>query len=420
MSRDVSVIGAYATEFRKWPDRSFKDLTREVCLGAIADAGLADGLAVDAVWFANAGMSVWGQTSIRGQVCLAPLVNDGTLSPNAGVMNVENACASGSAAAHGAWKDILSGQSDLSLAIGVEKLHLPGVPREKILDGFAAGIDNFDPASWHDAYCRLAETRGACFEPGPGRSLFVDAAAERATWHMARYGTTTRQIALACAKSHWYGARNPKAQYQFEIAVDLVLGDRVVSGPLTRPMCAGPGDGAAAVLMCSGEMLRALPTATRRRAVALRASVLSSGQRRTIGEPGATAAAAARAYRMAGVDPRRVDVAELHDCTSFAEIEQIEALGFCGAGEGGPFVEAGETGPGGRIPVNTSGGLVSKSHPVGATGLSMMFELVTQLRGEAGERQVPGARTALHHNAGGLIGLDDAVCSVMILGRQAG
>jgi hypothetical protein len=137
---------------------------------------------------------------------------------------------------------------------------------------------------------------------------------------MARYATTTRQIALACAKSHWYGARNPKAQYQFEIAVDLVLSDRAVSGPLTRPMCAGPGDGAAAVLMCSGEMLRALPTATRRRALALTASVLSSGRRRTIGEPGATAAAAAKAYRMAGVDPRRVDVAELHDCTSFAEI----------------------------------------------------------------------------------------------------
>ena len=392
MAREAYIIGAYSTEFRKWPDKSFKDLTREACLEVVADAGLDGGSEIDSVWFANSGMGAWGQTSIRGQVCLAALQREGYLRASIPVINIENACAGGSAAAHAAWKDILSGQSDMSLAVGVEKLYFPGVQKEKVLEGLAAGIDNFDPAS------SRAPT---------GRSLFVEACAERARRHMLRYGTTTRQIAVACAKSHWYGARNPRAQYQFEIPVETVLKDRVVNAPLTRSMCAPPGDGAAAVLLCSGEMLRRLPQSVRKRAVALAATVMGGG---------GTAGVAQKAYRLAGVQPCSIQVAEMHDYTSFCEIEQAEALGFCEPGQGGAFAESGATGPGGRLPVNTSGGLVSKSHPVAATGLSMLHELVLQLREEAGDRQVPGARVALQQNCGGAIGPDDAVCSVTILG----
>jgi acetyl-CoA acetyltransferase len=415
MARDVWIIGAFSTEFRKWPNKSFKDLTREAYLGTLADSGLADGSQIKSAWFANSGMEVWGQTSVRGQVCLSPLLREGLFPAHTPVINVENACAGGSSAAHGAWKDILSGQSDLSLAIGVEKLYFPGVPNEKVLEGFGAGIDNFDRDGWATEYRCLPDGHGEDLARVPGRSVFVDACAARARWHISRYGTTVRQIAIACAKSHWYGARNPRAQYQFEVPVEAVLKDRTVCAPLTRAMCASPGDGAAAVLLCSGQMLRGLPASNRRRAIQLTASVLVGGTFRAIEQPGVAQIAARKAYAMAGVKPGDVDIAELHDSTSFCEIEQAEMLGFCEPGQGGSFAESGATSPGGRLPINTSGGLVSKSHPVGATGLSMLHELVEQLRGEAGERQVPQARIGLQYNCGGAIGLDDAIGSVMIL-----
>jgi len=415
MAREVYIIGVYSTEFRRWPGKSFKDLTREAYLGALADSGLVDGPAIDFAWFANSGMSAWGQTSIRGQVCLAPMAREGLFPRDVPVINVENACAGGSAAVHAAWKDILSGQSDLSLAIAVEKLHFPGVPKEKVIEGFAAGVDNFDPETWLAEYRGLARENGGCFEPRPDRSVFVDASATRARWHMARYGTTVRQIAAACAKSHWYGARNPKAQYQFEVPIDVVLRDRVVSSPITRAMCAVPADGAAAALLCSGQVFRSLPVSSRKRAVVLTTSVLAGGGCRDITEPGVTSIAARKVYRIAGIKPHQIDVAELHDYTSFCEIEQAEALGFCETGHGGAFFDSEGSAAGGHIAVNTSGGLVSKSHPASATGISMLFELVTQLRGEAGGRQVSGARIGLQQNSGGLIGLDDAICSVMIL-----
>jgi acetyl-CoA acetyltransferase len=415
MARDVYIIGAFSTEFRKWPGKSFKDLTRDTYLGVLADSGLADGSRIEFAWFANSGMEAWGQTSIRGQVCLSPLLHEGLFPMHVPVINVENACAGGSAAAHCAWRDILSGQAELSLAIGVEKLYFPGVPKERVLEGFAAGIDNFDREAWLAEYRRLPDGNGDGFEDGPGRSVFVDACAARARWHVARNGTTVRQIAAACARSHWYGARNPRAQYQFEVPIEAVLRDRVVSTPLTRAMCASPGDGAAAVLLCSGEMLRGLPASIRRRAIQLTASVLIGGAFRAVNEPGVAQIAALKAYKLAGVEPADINVAELHDSTSFCEIEQAEQLGFCKPGEGGPFTESGATSPGGRIPINTSGGLVSKSHPVGATGLSMLYELVEQLRGEAGGRQVDGARVAPQYNCGGAIGLDDAVGCVIIL-----
>jgi acetyl-CoA acetyltransferase len=213
------------------------------------------------------------------------------------------------------------------------------------------------------------------------------------------------------------GALNPKAQYRFELSPEQVLADRPVSWPLTRAMCSPIGDGAAAALLCSEKALRELPAATRERAVRVRASVLTGGKYRKLDEPGLSRLAAQRAYAAAGLQPSDIDVAEVHDATSFCEIYQAEMLGFCEIGTGGPFVGSGATALGGRIPINTSGGLVSKGHPVGATGLSMVYELTGQLRGECGPRQVRGADIALAENGGGVIGFDEAACAVTLLQR---
>jgi acetyl-CoA acetyltransferase len=418
MTTRVFVAGVACTRFGRWPEKSFADLTREAYVELLADAGLADGSPIEFAWFGNSGMAAWGQTSIRGQACFAPLVREGLFPERVPVINVENACATGSAALHAAWKDVRSGESRVAIAVGVEKLFFPGVEKEKVLAGFAAGIDNAAAAQWRAGYERLAESAGGppCAW-APDRTAFVEASAVRARWHRHRHGTSERQIAIACSKSHWYGARNPRAAYRFEVPVDSVLRDRVVSDPLRRAMCALPGDGAAAALLCAEDVLADLPARARDRAVELKACALTGGKSRAIDEPSLTHVAAQRAYRMAGIAPGDVDVAEVQDATSFGEIEDVEMLGLCPIGEGGRFVESGATSPGGRVPVNTSGGLVSKSHPVGATGLAMTHELVTQLRGEAGDRQVPEAAIALQHNAGGAIGLEDAVCAVAVLER---
>lgn len=412
--RDVYIIGTHSTAFRRWPDKSYKDLTRDAYLGALADAGLPDGAAIENGWFGNCGMWADGQGSIRGQVCMTPLVRDGLFPEHVPLVNVEDACATGSVALNGAWKDIVSGSAELSLAIAVEKLFDPEHP-ERTMAKFNSGIDQQDPQEWHDYYAAAGAESGKPFEPGPDRTVFMDTYAMQACWHMKTYGTTQAQIAAGAAKNHNYGALNEKAQYRFPMTVDAVMQDRPVSFPLTRSMCSPIGDGAAAALVCSEDFLSNLPQSVRQRAVRIAATALSGGKYRGLAEPGLSRVAAQKAYRMAGIGPERIQVAEVHDATSFCEIYQAEMMGFCDDGAGGRFVESGATGPGGRLPINTSGGLVSKGHPVGATGLSMVYELSTQLRGEAGERQVPDAEWALAENGGGVVGFDEACCAVTIL-----
>lgn len=414
---DVYIVGSYSSAFGKFPDRSFKDLTREVYLGVLADAGLASGNDIGMAWFGNCGMWTDGQGSIRGQVCLTPLVREGMFPERVPVINVEGGCATASIALHGAWKDVLSGQTDLSIAFGVEKTFNPASP-EKTKALFDGGIDQYDPDEWMAYYAAAGEASGKPFEPGPGRTIFMDTYAMQAAWHMRTHGTTERQITMACAKNHNASVHNPKAQYRFPLTVEEVLADRPVSWPLTRSMCAPIGDGAAAALVCSGAWLARQPAAVRARAVRIAASTMTAGKYRRLDEPGLSQLAAQKAYKAAGVTPQDIDLAEVHDATSFCEIYQSEMLGFCGIGEGGRLVESGATTLGGSIPINLSGGLVSKGHPVGATGLSMIDELMLQLRGEAGARQVSGARIALAENGGGVMGFDEAACSVMILQKD--
>ncbi|MGL6110177.1 MAG: thiolase family protein, partial [Rubrivivax sp.] len=330
------------------------------------------------------------------------------------MINVEGGCATASFAFHGAWKDVLSGQAEVSLAMGVEKLVSRDTP-ERSAAIFATGIDQLDKQKWLDYYRSAGAQAGKPFETGPGRTVFMDTYAMQAAWHMQRWGTTQRQIATGASKNHHHGSLNPKAQYRFEVSVEEVLADREVSFPLTRAMCSPLGDGAAAAILCSEAALANFPREVRSRAVLVRTSQLSGGKYRKLDEPGLSRIAADKAYARSGLKPADLHLAEVHDATSFCEIYQLEMLRLCDEGQGGRFVESGATALGGRLPVNVSGGLVSKGHPVGATGLSMVYEVCQQLRGEAGARQVKGASLGLIENGGGVMGFDEAACAVHIL-----
>ena len=416
---DAYLIATSCTRFGKQPDASFKDLTRQAYLAVLADAALDDGGAIDNAWFGNCGMGSWGQRNIRGQVCFTPLVREGRFPERVPIINVEGGCATASMALHGAWKDVLSGTAQLSLAIGVEKTFTPdsvadaAARTQEIFDG---GIDRLDPDDWLAYYSAAGQACGKPFSPqNAGGTLFMDTYAMQAAWHMRRHGSTVAQIAAGASKNHAMGVLNPLAQYRFAISPEQVLADRVVSAPLTRAMCAPIGDGAAAALVCSGDFLRGLPPAVQQRALHIRASVLTGGKYRALDEPGLSHLAARRAYAFAHLQPSDIDVAEVHDATSFCELYQAEMLGFCPIGQGGAYVASGATSLGGQRPINLSGGLVSKGHPVGATGLSMIHELALQLRAEAGPRQQAGARIGLAENGGGVIGFDEAACAVTVL-----
>jgi acetyl-CoA acetyltransferase len=362
-------------------------------------------------------MGQWGQGGIRGQVVFTPLVEEGLFPERVPMINVEGGCATASFAFHGATKDVLSGQAQVSFAIGVEKLVSPDDPaRTQAI--FATGIDQLQPQRWHDYYTQAGEAAGKPFATGPGRTVFMDTYAMQAAWHMKAHGTTQRQIAAGAAKNHHHGSLNPLAQYRFKLSVDEVLADREVSWPLTRAMCSPLGDGAAAAIVCSEAALKNFPREAQARAVRVRASELSGGKYRRLDEPGLSRIAADKAYARAGLKPSDIDFAEVHDATSFCEIFQLEMLRLCPEGQGGRFVESGAAALGGKLPVNVSGGLVSKGHPVGATGLSMVYEVCRQLRGEAGEAQVKGAALGLIENGGGVMGFDEAACAVHILEKS--
>ncbi len=418
--RDVFIIGTHSTSFGKKPEQSFKDLTRETYLGVLADVGWDRGELIDFVYFGNCAMHGVKQGTIRGQACTIELVDDGLLSKRTPLINVEGGCATGSMAIHSGFKDIGSGESEVVLAMGVEKLFIPRAASDpamkaKMMKGFMNGVDNFDLPRLFAEYSRAAKHAGIEFSGGNDRSFFMDTYAIQAALHMKAYGTTQRQLACAASQSHHYGALNPLAQYRFEMTPDDVLADREISYPFTRSMCAPIGDGAASALLCSEDALAAMPVSVQERAIRIRTSVLTGGYYRDIDEPSLSRVAADRAYARAGLGPEDIDLIEVHDASSFSVVYQLEMLRFAEEGGGGPMVASGATGPGGALPVNTSGGLVSKGHPVGATGISMVHELTAQLRGEAGERQVPDARIALQENGGGVIGLEEAACSVMIL-----
>lgn len=414
----IFIKGIATTAFGRFPDRSVKDLTREAVTAALADAGLEMG-DIEAAWFSNVRQGqMEGQNSIRGQCALRAMGFEGIP-----IANVENACASSTTALIQAMNAVAAGMVDVALVAGADKLFFPDRKRA-MFEAFRGGTDVHTIDATYERLASLGREMvpPGTPEPDPAeRSFFMDLYAAFATLHMKAYGTTRRQIAAAAAKNHDHSQHNPNAQYRRPMSVEAVLADRPVVWPLTRAMCAPVSDGAAAAVLV-GE--RALARLGRRRSVRVLAAELVSGTDRDPADYDRHCGrlAALKAYERAGVGPDDMALAEVHDATSFGEILQVENLLLVPRGEGGPAAERGETRLGGRIPVNTSGGLVSKGHPIAATGLAMLHEIASQLRGEAGARQVDGARSGprfgIIENGGGFWGVEEAATVVAILGRD--
>ena len=407
------VIGTGMIRFNKYPDRSVRNMAEEAIALALEDAGLGKE-AMQAAFFSNTFWGMFaGQHSIRGQVVLRGMGID-----RIPVTNVENACAGASTAMHLAVTGIRAGMYDVALAVGSEKITNPNKGLSLAAYGSCMDVENFEKhinmilEVGKTFAIEIPQESGA---PGEGRSIFMDAYAMGARWHMDRFKSTQHQLAVICSKNHFHGSLNPLSQYQNTMSVEEVLADRLVAWPLTRAMCAPVGDGAAAAIICSERFLKKYNGA--KRAVRIRASVLAQGADRDLDAPDIGERLSKTAYEEAGAGPADMSLAELHDATAWGELHQTESMGFCPVGEGGPFAETGATRLGGAKPVNTSGGLECRGHPIGASGLAQIHELVLQVRGEAKGRQVEGARMGLAENGGGNIGVEEAAMCIHILER---
>jgi acetyl-CoA acetyltransferase len=307
------------------------------------------------------------------------------------VVNVANACATGATAFREAWTAIKAGLYDIVLAVGVEKMSAG------LLGGGGSG----------------GISKEGLFGSGTMPAVFAEAGME----HSRKYGTTFEHFAKVSVKNHHHSTLNPKAMYQIETPLEVVMGAEMIAYPNTKLMCSVNVDGSAAAVLISEKKMKELGLS--KRAVKVRASVMTSDpwQERDLVMPDVntcTRLAAKQAYEMAGCGPDDIDLIELHDCFATAEILHYENLGICKDGEAGKMIDTGAVALGGRIPVNVSGGLLSKGHPLGATGIANIYEVATHLRGEAGKRQVAGARLGMTH----VIGLGSA-CGLHILEKVA-
>jgi acetyl-CoA acetyltransferase len=411
MKMNAFVAGVGMTRFGKFLDRGLKSVAGEAIEAALADAGIA-GETIQAAWVGNAAAGlVTGQECIRGQVVLRG-VGIGQIP----VVNVENACASASTAFNQACAMVSAGLYDVVLAVGVEKLY--DEDKQKSFAAFSGAVDVEAMAEIMANLKKNAAASGAnkaSEGAGKNRSMFMDIYASAARSHMKAYGTTVEQFAGVSAKNSFHGSLNERAQFREALSIEDVLQSPMIAEPLTRPMCSPIGDGAAAVVVVSEQKARELGI---EKPVRVLASALNSGWDREPGEAGVAEFAAEAAYNEAGLGPEDLSVIELHDASAPAEIMAYESLGLCGKGEGGKLISDGVTQLGGRLPVNTSGGLLRKGHPVGATGLAQIVELTEQLQGRSGKRQVEGAKTGLAHNGGGSLGSDAAALCVTILAQS--
>jgi acetyl-CoA acetyltransferase len=422
--REVYIAGTGMTAFGKFMDSTVRSLAEEAVAEALRDAQATAG-DVEMAFFSNATAGILtGQEMIRGQVALR---NTGVLGVP--IVNVENACASASSAFFLAHMAVASGAVDIALAIGSEKLTHPDKMRSFAAIGTAVDLDNVVGArealtrtllgtgsAGPDAGSPLpvgAEILAEKKKDGGGKSPFMDVYAGMTRRYMEQSGATAEDFARIAVKNQGNGKLNPKAQYGGDITVDEVLASRQISGPLTLLMCSPIGDGSAAIVLCSEDAARRLGADT----VRVRATALVSGRDRGPGDAGAVERAVAKAYDMAGVGPEDLDVCEVHDAAAPAELMIYEELGLCGPGEGPKLLASGETALGGRVPVNPSGGLLAKGHPIGATGCAQLVELADQLRGRCGARQVDGASVGLAENGGGFLGTDPAAVVITVLSR---
>lgn len=407
------IAGIAMTVFGRHPERSLHDLAGEALAGALQDAGCRAADLGVAFYAGVTNGPLQGQISIPGQVVLSKLGIEAIP-----IYNVENGCASGSSAFNLALQSLKAGTTDVALAIGAEKMNVPD--KLKALALFESG---WDVSRAEENYQRLIEMgKGVDVPPGSESdkpySRFMAIYAALCRKHMQTFGTTQRQIAAVSAKNHGHSVHNPYSQFRKAFTVDQVLAAPPITYPLTLPMCAPLSDGAAAAIVCTEAGLRRIG-ADRRRCIEVVASVIRSFSNRRIDqfELNLGRLAALQAYEQAALGPQDMDLAEVHDASAMGEIIQAENLGFVPLGQGGPAAERGEFTLGGRFPINPSGGLESKGHPLGATGIGQLHELVTQLRGEAGARQVEGARHAIQENGGGMQGVEEAAVAIHILSK---
>ena len=374
---DVYVIGVDMIKFGRFPERTVPNLGAEAALMALDDAGLTieD---MQALYCGNLGQA----NAMVGQRILQEIGQTGMP-----VVNFSNACATGATAFREAWTSIRAGLFDVVLAVGVEQMG------KGLLGGTGAG---------------KGIPKEGLLGSGTMPAVFAEAGME----HSRKYGTTFEQFAKISVKNHHHSTMNPKAMYQIETPLEEVMNAEMISYPNSKLMCSVNVDGSAAAVLVSEKKAKELGMA---RAVKVRASALTSDpyQERDLVMPDVntcTRKAAKEAYEMAGVGPEDIDLVELHDCFATAEMLHYENLGLCEDGEAGKMIDEGEVALGGKVPVNVSGGLLSKGHPLGATGIANIYEVCTHLRGEAGERQVEGAKLGLTH----VIGLGSA-CGIHIL-----
>lgn len=378
--RGVSVIGVGMVPFGKYPERKLSDLGWPAVKAAIHDAGI-DAKKIQAAYCGTALGGMMSGQRVLGRIGLSGIP----------ISNVENACSSSSSAFRQGVLAVHSGEYDVVLVVGVEKL-----------SKFGGGTLPLEEEDW---------------EVSQGLSMPA-LYAMRAQRYMHDFGLTREQLAMVSVKNRRHGALNPDAQMRKPVTLDEVLSSRLIADPFTLLQCCPTGDGAAAAVLCATSIARQ----SRSDPIQVIASDVTSGKYMTgfrdMTIPEITVRGAAEAYEQASLGPKDIDVAEVHDAFSIAELLYYEAFGFCGRGEAGRFIESGSSTFGGEIVVNPSGGLLAKGHPVGATGAAQVVEIVRQLRGEAGERQVENAKIGLSHaTGGGVSGFDHGACSIHIFQR---
>ncbi len=404
--RDVAVAGVGMTRFGKFLDTTNKELVRQAVEAALADAAV-DVRRIEAAYVGNsmAGL-LTGQEAIRGQVTLAAMGID-TIP----IFNIENACASSSSAFHLGWLAVASGQYDCVLVAGFEKLY--HADKQQSFKALSAAMDVESGLAFLAEFSARQDGEPMVQEgSGTTRSVFMDMYSYYARWYMKEYGLTQEHFAKISVKSHAIAARNPRSQYRREVTIEEVLASGDVVFPLTRMMCAPLGDGASAAVLCSREKAARLTTSP----VWVAASVVGSGTMAAEGDFVAQTFAP-KAYAMAGLGPPDIDVVEVHDTTSPAEIVFLIQLGLCPGENAARWIDEGRLELDGSLPTNPSGGLQSKGHPVGATGTAQIFEIVNQLKGRSGPRQVKNPRIGMTQNGGGVLGPGAAVMCLHIFKR---
>ena len=418
------VLAVGSIPYHKYPYKKFSDIAVDVLRNVQEDITevnentniLND---IEEIFFGNCAMDRFGQSNIRGQVVLQAAVDQGILPKGISITNLEAGCATGGVTFLQACRSIDSGDCQVALAIGVEKLIFPDDPKMlKSVPIFTSGIAQEEQERWMSFYQQQAQDNDLSFEPHPYRVIFLDIHAMQAQKIIKEQVISKEHIAHTAVKNHNNGKANPNAQYRFGATFQSVLEDRPIVEPFTRSMCAPVSDGGSAVILCSQTYKETLPMELQKRCIRVDSVVSSGGRYRDVYEEGVTQRAAQLCFQRSKFEVSDIDIAEVHDSTAFCELKAILDIGISTKESLSQDLEKGRFLPSGTLPINVSGGLISKGHPLGATGLGMVVELTKQLRGESEGIQIdPLPNVALFHNAGGMIGFDEAVAVVGILER---